>query len=66
MVSWSSWLWHLVNTEVVPGSIPGEINFFSSSIFGLYIQQRIGTREDWTWPTLSFTSKIPPPTHLDM
>lgn len=26
-VPWSSWLWHLVNTEKVPGSSPGGITF---------------------------------------
>ncbi|CDK29884.1 unnamed protein product [Kuraishia capsulata CBS 1993] len=30
MVSWSSWLWHLLNTQNVPSSILGEIK---SSIF---------------------------------
>ncbi|KAJ0154527.1 hypothetical protein HZ326_3156 [Fusarium oxysporum f. sp. albedinis] len=29
MVPWSSWLWHLVNTEKVPGSIPGGTTFFA-------------------------------------
>ena len=27
-VSWSSWLWHLLNTQNVPSSILGEIIFF--------------------------------------
>ena len=27
LVSWSSWLWHLLNTQNVPSSILGEINF---------------------------------------
>ena len=28
LVSWSSWLWHLLNTQNVPSSILGEISFF--------------------------------------
>ena len=31
LVSWSSWLWHLLNTQNVPSSILGEIKFLSSS-----------------------------------
>ena len=27
LVSWSSWLWHLLNTQNVPSSILGEISF---------------------------------------
>ncbi|KAH8699790.1 hypothetical protein BGZ61DRAFT_451325 [Ilyonectria robusta] len=30
LVPWSSWLWHLVNTEKVPGSSPGGITFLPS------------------------------------
>ncbi|CUM52848.1 unnamed protein product [Debaryomyces fabryi] len=33
MVSWSSWLWHLLNTQNVPSSILGEIIFFGSHVF---------------------------------
>ncbi|CDK29901.1 unnamed protein product [Kuraishia capsulata CBS 1993] len=28
MVSWSSWLWHLLNTQNVPSSILGEIKSY--------------------------------------
>ena len=31
LVPWSNWLWHLVNTEKVPGSIPGGTSLFGPS-----------------------------------
>ena len=33
LVSWSSWSWHLLNTQNVPSSILGEINFFPTYTF---------------------------------
>ncbi|CUM47074.1 unnamed protein product [Debaryomyces tyrocola] len=33
MVSWSSWLWHLLNTQNVPSSILGEIIIFWKLFF---------------------------------
>ncbi|CUM56860.1 unnamed protein product [Debaryomyces tyrocola] len=37
MVSWSSWLWHLLNTQNVPSSILGEIIFLSLSLMSSII-----------------------------
>ena len=34
LVSWSSWLWHLLNTQNVPSSILGEISYFFVFHFG--------------------------------
>ncbi|CUM56690.1 unnamed protein product [Debaryomyces tyrocola] len=36
MVSWSSWLWHLLNTQNVPSSILGEIIFLYLYILNFY------------------------------
>ncbi|CUM68503.1 uncharacterized protein PRCAT00006229001 [Priceomyces carsonii] len=37
MVLWSSWLWHLLNTQNVPSSILGRIIFFFLVSFSIIL-----------------------------
>ena len=58
MVSWSSWLWHLLNTQNVPSSILGEIKLFFF-VSGAFYWQFISHIPIFSMISQKWTSVLP-------